>query len=162
VTGVQTCALPISWKEKWFKINWDIKFWEVKIFNKTFKSKVDYNNYLSISEQIKLNTMGLKTWAIFWYLSVIYNDGFCLNPNYSYVRNFGDDGSGSNRGFTNTNKVTKLNESFSRKIPCRIKELKISNYFIKEAYMKRNRLRCKGIKMFIFRNLVAGKIIKNL
>lgn len=36
------------------------------------------------------------TWAIFWYATIFENDGLCLNPAQSLVRNIGHDGSGEN------------------------------------------------------------------
>ncbi|ACU91356.1 sugar transferase [Desulfomicrobium baculatum DSM 4028] len=40
----------------------------------------------------------MKTWAVFWYASVFANDGLCLHPRTSLVRNIGFDGSGTNCG----------------------------------------------------------------
>jgi hypothetical protein len=49
--------------------------------------------------QIQANQSGkLNTWAIFWYASIFENDGLCLNPARSFVRNIGIDGSGENCG----------------------------------------------------------------
>jgi len=46
-------------------------------------------------EQVLQNASGnLHTWAIFWYASIFLNNGLCLNPSSSLVRNIGHDGSG--------------------------------------------------------------------
>ena len=46
-------------------------------------------------KQVKDNINGnLSTWAIFWYATIFKNQGLCLNPSHSYVKNIGHDCSG--------------------------------------------------------------------
>jgi hypothetical protein len=46
-------------------------------------------------EELERNVRGeLRTWAVRWYASVFLNDGLCLYPRLSLVRNHGFDGTG--------------------------------------------------------------------
>lgn len=77
----------------------------------------------------------LKTWAIKWYASVFLEDGYCLHPHTSLVRNIGMDGSGIHCGKTFEFDIPKLAEhidvypmklSFSKKA-----QLSVKSFFIK-------------------------------
>ncbi len=47
-------------------------------------------------DELRRNVEGeLNTWAVRWYASIFLNDGLCLYPGRSLVRNIGFDGSGS-------------------------------------------------------------------
>ena len=49
--------------------------------------------------QVTANASGqLNTWAVFWYAAIFEQDGLCLQPTVSFVRNIGFDGSGENCG----------------------------------------------------------------
>ena len=59
----------------------------------------DFRGYAGtiVSGKIKKNQSGeLNTWAIFWYATIFKNKGLCVSPWFSYVRNIGFDGSGTN------------------------------------------------------------------
>lgn len=62
--------------------------------------------------QILLNASGkINTWAIFWYAIIFKNNGLCLSPYNSYIKNIGLDGSGVHCGVDNMrNSITLLNE----------------------------------------------------
>jgi hypothetical protein len=48
----------------------------------------------------------IHTWAIFWYASIFLNNGLCLHPRESLVKNIGFDGSGVNCGVVNNIKTS--------------------------------------------------------
>ena len=70
----------------------------------------------------------MDTWAIFWYATIYENNGLCINPVRSYVKNIGHDGSGMNcskldhSGFTDD----ELCESVKINWPNEIKELDLA------------------------------------
>ena len=50
--------------------------------------------------QVLANYSGkINTWAVFWYATIFQNDGLCLNPVVSLVKNIGLDGSGVHTGY---------------------------------------------------------------
>lgn len=50
--------------------------------------------------QVEGNLEGkMNTWAVFWYATIFENEGLCLNPTVSLVKNIGIDGSGENCSF---------------------------------------------------------------
>jgi len=53
-----------------------------------------FNNAWS---QVELNKKNkIKTWAIYWYATIISNNKLCINPTKTFVINIGLDGSGEN------------------------------------------------------------------
>jgi hypothetical protein len=148
-TGFMNCSGWATWKSKWNSIVWDYNYWNDKLIDDSFVNKIDYNGFLDISDQIHLNKSYLRTWAVFWYLTINLNNGICLNPKYSFVRNNGDDGTGVNMGKTDVNKITFLANKFSGMIPNDHCEHFICNYYIKESYAKGNKLSNRKIKALI-------------
>lgn len=58
-------------------------------------SKFNLDGCENFFRQIKLNsTKKINTWAVFWYATIFKNNGLCLNPVNSFVKNIGIDGSG--------------------------------------------------------------------
>ena len=51
----------------------------------------------------------LDSWAVFWAINIIKNDGVCVNPVKSKIKNIGHDGTGTHCGTNNRYKV-KLNK----------------------------------------------------
>jgi hypothetical protein len=84
-----------TWKNRW-------KHYEIKIektLNQFSKEEIKrfnldgYNN--NLWKQLLLNQKKkINTWAIFWYIVIFRNNGLCLNPTKSFVKNIGFDGSG--------------------------------------------------------------------
>ncbi len=75
-------------------------------------------------KQLKANKKGkISTWAIFWYATIFKNQGLCLNPSHSFVRNIGFDSSGTHC----LNKEDKDNLSLCQN-PDIIFEQKIEEY----------------------------------
>lgn len=85
--------------------------------------------------QIVKNAKGkTSTWAIFWYATIFQNNGLCLNPSHSYVKNMGFDGSGMHC----KNSDHKINDSLCQKadsaFPKKIEESPLAVEKIKEFY----------------------------
>jgi hypothetical protein len=147
-THFMNCSGWGTWKDRWEKCNWNFSYWSAALENYQFKNRVDYDGYLRISEQINLNASDFKTWAIFWYLTILENNGLCVNPKRSYISNIGDDGSGTNMGNTKINNVKVLNYSVYPKPPMSMNffETYISKRIIKEAYGVKSKIRLKSLK----------------
>jgi hypothetical protein len=154
-TGFMNCSGWATWKSKWNSIVWDYNYWNDKLIDDSFVNRIDYNGFLGISHQIHLNKSYLRTWAVFWYLTINLNNGICLNPKYSFVQNNGDDGTGVNMGKTDINKITFLANNFSGIIPIVHSESYIGHYFIRESYAKGNKLSNRKIKAF-FKSIYFG------
>jgi SAM-dependent methyltransferase len=96
----------------------------------------------------------INTWAIFWYATIFKKDGLCLNPTQTFVKNIGNDSSGTHcvasTIYTNTNTDTNTinnnfnvrvieNNEFTEKIKDFYKMNKTSNWqkfinFLKKIY----------------------------
>ena len=84
-----------TWKDRWKK---NINFNENEISSLTKKEKRKFNIYGFEkdyeSQLIRNENKKIKTWAIFWYQFIYLNQGLCLQPVKSLVKNTGMDGSG--------------------------------------------------------------------
>ena len=59
-------------------------------------AEFDLGGYSFHFDELERNVNGdLDTWAVKWYASIFLNDGLCLYPRKSLVRNLGFDGSGT-------------------------------------------------------------------
>lgn len=89
-----------TWNRAWKFFNPDAAYLlnEIHERNEEYRFTID-GSHLSFIEQLERNVSGsLSTWAIKWQASVFLQNGLCLHPNISYVRNIGHDGSGENSG----------------------------------------------------------------
>jgi hypothetical protein len=154
-TGFMNCSGWATWKSKWNRIVWDYDFWNEKLLDRRFVNKVDYQGFLNIAEQVHLNKTYFRTWAVFWYLTINWNKGICLNPRYSFVQNNGDDGTGVNMGKTDINKITFLANNFSGRVPIVHSERYIGHWFVRESYAKGSNLSNRKIKTF-FKAICVG------
>jgi hypothetical protein len=147
-THYMNCSGWGTWKDRWSKLITDLE-----VIDNFVEGNRDYFNYqkLEMSGQLDLNRNQFKTWAIFWYSTILINKGLCLNPRYSLVANIGDDGSGTNTGRTKANNVTIKGRytafDFSR---IRLREGFFSTNFIIQSYSKKSRLRLNYLKNIIF------------
>jgi hypothetical protein len=121
-------------------------------------NKLDHHTYLA------KNRLDLKTWAVFWHATIAIHNGLSIMPKYSYVKNIGNDGSG-------TNEVVKTNELASNYInrfkpfKPKIKETLLSELYIQDAYAKRSKKRFNRPKKWLhdilsgIRNKIIGSTI---
>ena len=87
-----------TWADRWKHYEKDTN----KLINEFSKDQVEYLNLDGFSDvwsQVILNKENkIKTWAVYWYVSIVKNKGLCLNPTKALVSNIGLDGSGENCG----------------------------------------------------------------
>lgn len=55
----------------------------------------------------------LDSWAVFWSINVIKNDGVCINPVKSKIRNIGHDGTGIHCGHNNRYEIKIIKEDIN-------------------------------------------------
>ncbi len=93
---VPSCWGWATWKRAWshFEANAADLVHAIKKGNHSHEFNIegsrDFLNMLQLQADGKLDS-----WAIRWYASVFMNQGLCLHPGRSLVRNIGHDGSGS-------------------------------------------------------------------
>jgi len=84
-----------TWKDRWNKYenNSSVLF---KIINENDLLRYfDIDGSFRFSSTLRSNIRGdINTWAIKWYSSIVINNGLCLSPFHSLVRNIGNDNSG--------------------------------------------------------------------
>ena len=157
--GVYCYRLVNTWSWATWKNRW--KHYEINIektLNQFSKEEIKrfnldgYNN--NLWKQLLLNhKKKINTWAIFWYIVIFKNNGLCLNPTKSFVKNIGFDGSGVNTHDYRykDNKVLNYNRNIKfKKITQEDNQnLKIiKNYFMnsKRNYMSKIFTRIKFFK----------------
>jgi len=85
-----------TWKNRWsmFEKN---KFNSIDEVKKIGIKKFNFFGTVPYYDQLLDNKEGsINTWAVYWYLSIFKNNGLCLAPYMSLVKNIGFDGSGEN------------------------------------------------------------------
>lgn len=89
-----------TWERAWKKFDDDID--EIfKKFDDEMINRINLDGAYNFWKQMIDNKEGkLNTWAIFWYSSIFMNNGLCLFPAKSLVKNIGLDGSGLHTGKT--------------------------------------------------------------
>ena len=101
-----------TWNDRWinYEKNPDSL---IKTFSKEMIFRFNLDGACLLWDQIKKNKSGeLNTWAIFWYATIFKNKGICVSPWFSYVRNIGFDGSGTNcKKSKIKNKIYQLNNN---------------------------------------------------
>ena len=85
-----------TWSNRWNKIKTDPDFFFKKMNNKKIYDFNFSNTLNNWSQLVRNKKKILNTWAIFWNATIFYNNGLCLNPVKSLVKNIGFDGSGEN------------------------------------------------------------------
>lgn len=140
-----------TWSDRWAKLDLDIdavdKYLEDKENLERFNfSKLDYHTYFD------QNREKFKTWAIFWYYTIAKNKGLCVMSNFSYVKNIGNDGSGSNEVVKTPELASNFVKKFRTFLP-KVKETKLSELYIQDAYAKRSQKRLTTPKKWIHDSL---------
>tara|TARA_Y100000816_G_scaffold211549_1_gene157179 strand:+ start:2540 stop:3481 length:942 start_codon:yes stop_codon:yes gene_type:complete len=135
-----------TWRDRW-------KYFEkkpdklIKYFDKNLdkKKKFNLNNNLNYFGQILRNKNNkINTWAVFWYAQIFKNNGLCLSPNYSLVRNNGFDKFSSHshpKHFMNIIYKTSISTKKNFLLPDKIFEYKnfyndFDNFFNKKINFK--------------------------
>lgn len=104
-----------TWDRSWKYFIRDADHWLVR-FNKNHTYEFNIKNSHDFKLHLYLNKVGkMKTWAIFWYASVYFNNGLSLHPKISYCQNIGHDGTGTNCDNNNIFKTTlSINTNFEK------------------------------------------------
>ncbi len=91
---VMNCWGWATWADRW-------KYYEKNIdkiiesFSEQDIYRFNLDGIHNFWEQVIGNKKGeINTWAIFWYATIFKNNGLCLNPSQTFVKNIGHDGSG--------------------------------------------------------------------
>tara|TARA_R110000850_G_scaffold162395_2_gene287062 strand:- start:1274 stop:2200 length:927 start_codon:yes stop_codon:yes gene_type:complete len=109
---VMNCWGWATWQDKWQYFQKDTDYL-IDTFSKKMIKDFDLNNSGIFWSQVLDNKQGkIDTWAIYWYATIFLNQGLCLNPAQSYVRNIGLDGSGENCGLDNNLSSEILNSKY--------------------------------------------------
>ena len=88
-------TITTTWTLKYFDMNYKT------IYNFSRKEIKSFNldGVYDFWSQVKANKEGkINTWAIFWYATIFKNNGLCLNPVRTFVKNIGLDESGTHCG----------------------------------------------------------------
>ena len=92
--GSMNCWGWGTWKNRWSFLTLNEKY---LISNFSNKNIHNFNIFSSMNhfEQILRNQKKtLSSWAVFWHATIFKNNGICIYPKYSLVKNIGFDGSG--------------------------------------------------------------------
>jgi hypothetical protein len=95
---VMNCWGWATWSDRWQFFSKDINKTIYNFSRKEIKS-FNLDGVYDFWSQVKANKEGkINTWAIFWYATIFKNNGLCLNPARTFVKNIGLDGSGEHCG----------------------------------------------------------------
>ena len=122
-TTIMNCWGWSTWRDRWTN---NRNFIENRISILENKRRRKFNAFGFEkdfeSQLIRNDNKALKTWAIYWYQYIFLNDGLCLQPVKTLVKNNGMDGSGErkvNSNFYNS----KINYKKVKNFPHNIKFL---------------------------------------
>ncbi len=125
-----------TWKRAWEKLIIDTDFLYTELPKRTDFSAFELDGALQHFDQIKANREGkIKTWAIKWYSSIFIEEGLCLYPRRSLVKNIGIDDSGENcvEGLSFLYGVDPI-DSVSVS-PIAVKESRIGKRYLRNFYL---------------------------
>jgi hypothetical protein len=147
-----------TWKDRWIKYERNIDK-TISDFSKEDIINFSFNNYRDFWKQILDNkSKKINTWAIFWYATIFKNGGLCLNPSISYIKNIGQDGTGTNSiaiGNINNLLNTKINIKFETKIEENKEAIEyLTKYFKSQKKNIITRITNKISRILIKRNLI--------
>ena len=134
-----------TWARAWkcFDPNAERLLKKVVETNRTYTFNID-DSYPFV-DQLKANVEGtLKTWAIKWQASIFLQDGLCLHPRHSMIRNIGFDGTGVHSGSSSVYDAQHISDA----IPVRkqaLFESSLARQLAKQFYSTKNK-RKKSVK----------------
>lgn len=148
-----------TWKDRWSKMQQNHSYYLDKLNSENdLLSQFNYDNVLNFHEQLEDNIDGrINTWAILWFCAVFFNEGLCITPKYSFVKNIGLDGSGvhcDNIAVSNQKATAPKNINFQNYF----EKLSLSESFISRLHLKLYYKYGKRISI----NRVVNKIKRSL
>jgi len=91
-----------TWKRGWDIFNPDAQYLLDEIKKQKLEKLFNFNNSIDCTGLLQLQIDGkVSSWAIRWYASAFLSCKFSLYPWKSFVKNIGNDGSGTHNGVTN-------------------------------------------------------------
>ena len=86
-----------TWADRWSQLQRDPTTLLEQIKGSGRLEEFDLGSHRLFSGQLSANISGeISTWAILWYATIFRQNGLCLYPKGSLVKNIGRDGSGTN------------------------------------------------------------------
>ncbi len=104
-----------TWKRAWKEYNNNSKYLINFIKSKNLQREFDFNYSYPYLEMLRLTEKKNHSWAIKWYASAFIKNMYTLYPKKSYVRNIGNDGSGTNSSVQKKFYTNNLNNKVSFK-----------------------------------------------
>lgn len=104
-----------TWKRAWSKFDFYAKGYEVLKVNKKLKDKFDLDGVYPYSEMLinQIELSSIDSWAIRWWWTVFENNGLCLFPDVSLLRNIGFDNSGTHTKSSDPFPIIEFDEEYS-------------------------------------------------
>lgn len=100
-----------TWKRAWDMFDCDSRHLLKCLKEKNLCREFDVEGTAGFVKMLQSHTKGkLDSWAVRWYGSVFLNEGLCLHPGLSLVKNAGHDGSGIHCVFTDEFNVELSNK----------------------------------------------------
>lgn len=87
-----------TWSNRWAHFSRDINSLDKQLDSQLIIKQLNLDGSNDgVYDQFVANKLNrIKTWAVFWYINIFLNNGLCLIPKRSFIRNIGNDGSGTN------------------------------------------------------------------
>ncbi len=120
-----------TWAKKWKFFNPSAADLYQKIHDSGRLKSADIDGTNQFVSQLKENINGtIKTWAVLWHFSVFLQNGLCLHPGKSLVKNIGIDNSGENCTTSDMFDVKIVNQ-------VAVKKVAVTDYLKVYDYLKR-------------------------
>jgi hypothetical protein len=147
-----------TWSDRWEKMISDPLELKKRLFELGKYQYFNLDGGSDLANQLDCNIWGIKeTWAVRWHGSIVLEDGFCLHPGMSLVRNTGFDGSGENTGIEKVYSNQKI-----------IKEISVKRIEIKESEEIRGKVKDLFLggktwwKKYMYLNYAKSSLISTL
>lgn len=136
-----------TWERAWKHFNNDATQLKSELIKRNKVKKFNIDNSYPFLSHLEANITGdMITWAVKWHASVVLQNGLCLQPSKSYVRNIGFDNSGENSGVTKMYHIDSLSET----------------PFVKPKSLKENKKARKAMFLFYSKHFSKKKSYKKL
>lgn len=140
-----------TWKEKWSIFEKDGQKLLDELGKKNLQKEADFNDAIGYSQMLKDQIKGKNnSWAVRWYMSAFLKGMLTLYPGVSYVRNIGNDESGTHCRATDVFDVV-LNQKFHIKKIEPLEDIKVRQqmeYFLNSlniSFLQKLKLKIKRI-----------------
>jgi hypothetical protein len=98
---ILSCWGWATWRRAWVFYSDDLVPFMNNLSKGSVRRRFDALGHAPFSDQLVANFNGTKkTWAVRWYASWFFRDGYSLFPCSTLIRNIGHDGSGVNSGLS--------------------------------------------------------------